>query len=117
MGEEELGVEARRAKNGRMAVFATRSFKKGEVVHWLNGEHVDAPTRTSIEVGVGAYVEDEIGRFVNHSFSPTTEVAGICLVAVRDIEIGDEITFNYVENESKISHPFECSQTGRQVRK
>ena len=36
-------------------------------------------------------------RFTNHSDTPNTRVVGDCAVAVRDIEIGEEITCDYHE--------------------
>lgn len=40
-------------------------------------------------------VQEPPERFVNHSCEPNTEVIDFCLVASRDIGIGEEITCNY----------------------
>ncbi len=81
---------------------------KGDVVLCLNGPIVDRPTRTSIELGEGMHVEDELGRFVNHSSDPTCVVdrKDSLLRAARSLRVGDEITFDYNENETHVVCPF-----------
>jgi hypothetical protein len=112
--EERAGVEVRRRDDGKMGVFATESFHRYQDVLWLKGEYQDR-SKLTIEVSIDSHILDKIGRFVNHSFRPTVEVAGVCLIAVRDIAPGDEITFNYNESEGEIAAPFEDEETGKPV--
>ena len=106
---KELNMLMRKTASGGHGIFTTVSFDAGEVVRDLSdGEHIDHPTRTSIQVGPGVHIEDEIGSFINHSCSPTCVVEGPRVVALVDIEPGDEVTFNYTHNEDSMASPFVC---------
>jgi hypothetical protein len=75
----------------------------------------DEPTRTSIQIEEGLHVEDGIGQYINHSFEPTCKIDGLTVRALKDIVFGEEITFDYTLNESFISSPFVCRDTGTSV--
>lgn len=101
-------------------VFATKEFKKGETIHVLDGEscsleevlkRVDAGIENESDpLGVDEeeYLDlDEISRTFNHSCDPNAFIRGRSeLVAIRDIEKGEEITYDYSttmdDNEEKI---------------
>jgi hypothetical protein len=88
----------------------------GSTVFSLTGEVLDHPTQTSIKIGDGKHIEDYLGRFINHSCNPSVEISGREVVAIRDLEIGDEVTFNYLENEDELVVPFECSCCGKLIK-
>ena len=69
----------------------------------------------TIEISENEHLDDSYARCINHSSSPNLEVHGRKLVALRDIATGDEVTFNYLENESEIASPFVCHETGDHV--
>lgn len=43
------------------------------------------------------HIEDEQGRFINHSCNPSVRIKGNKVIALRDIDPLKEITFNYSE--------------------
>ena len=94
--------------DGVGACVATRSFKSGDTVLELSGPIVTQPTRESIELDRHTHIIDPQGSFVNHAATPTTCVNRGCqrLEAVRDIAAGDEITFDYNQNETCMAAPF-----------
>ncbi|KAJ9505350.1 hypothetical protein QJQ45_028258 [Haematococcus lacustris] len=49
-------------------------------------------------------------EYINHSCNPTAffDTAERQLVALRDIQPGDEVTFNYVSTEFDMATPFDC---------
>jgi len=94
---------------------AARSFSQGERLRALVGPIVGKPTRTSIHVGKNRHIEDDMGRYVNHSCRPSAYVAGNELRASRPILKGEEITFNYLVHEPAISSPFRCDECGATV--
>ena len=101
---------------GNVAV-STRKIPKGLLVRVLNGQNVKSPTRTSIQWGHEAnrrHVEDNIGKYINHSCDPTLRVDGAMpyLWAVKDIAPNTALTFNYIENEDNISSSFICNECG-----
>jgi len=92
------------------------SFSPGEVVRLLDGDVYLHPTRESIRTAPDVHIDDEFGRYTNHSVNPTCKVEGGCLVALVQINPGGEITFNYIENEEKIlASPFVDLETGEPV--
>ena len=84
-----------------------KSVKKGEIVFTLSGKIFDHPTRESIHVGNNKHVYDEFGIFINHSFEPTVYIDGFDVVALMDLNDGDEITFNYNDSEINMANTFQ----------
>ena len=101
---------------GSWGVFAQKPVKQGDPVYILRPFlSRDEPTRTSIQIREGLHVEDGVGQYINHSFEPTCEIDGFTVRALRDLVFGEEITFDYTLNESFISSPFVCRDTGTSV--
>ena len=86
-----------------------KSVKKGEIVFTLSGKMLDHPTRESIHIGDNKHIYDENGIFINHSFEPTVRIDGYNVVALMDLNDGDEISFNYNDSEINMANTF---QTG-----
>ena len=103
-------------EGGSWGVYAQQPAKQGETVYVLRPflSRVE-PTRTSIQIRDGFHVEDKVGQYINHSFNPTCKIEGFSVVALRDIAWGEEITFDYTLNESVVSSPFVCKETGNPV--
>lgn len=90
-------------------VYANREFKKGETVYVLSGEivtfeesirriHEGLEKQTdSLQVDLEKDMDlDDFSRIFNHSCDPNTGIRGISeLFALRDIKIGDQITYDY----------------------
>lgn len=94
---------------GEQGLFATKNIAKDEVVFLLEGEAVDTATRYTIQVG-DIHINDDIGRYLNHSCDPNTyiKVDDKSVRASRDIADGEEISFDYNENEFEMATPFHC---------
>ena len=107
--------DVRENEHGERSTFARFAFEVGELVYTVRGDAQNERTRESIEVGPGQHVEDAYALYLNHSFSPNLEVRGRAMVALKAIAVGDELTFDYLANESAISSPFTCYDTGRRV--
>jgi len=91
-----------------LGVFANRRFKKGEIVIIWNTdailtkeemEELPKSEKRYISPLNGKYLlQQPPARFVNHSCDPNTYVVDDSSdVAIRDIEIGEEITSDYSE--------------------
>lgn len=94
------------------------SFEPGdEVLNIANGKFTEERTRTSIEVFRNFHIEHDVGKFINHSCDPNTEIMGMKFIAIKPIAKGDEITFDYTKNETEIAHPFECACCGKMIEK
>jgi len=101
-------------------VVATEDLEAGQPILQVNGVLVEQPTRYTIQVGEHAHVErpepaelehdldHHPWRFLNHSCAPNAMLRLRTLVALRPIEKGDEVTFDYATTEYDMSCPFPC---------
>lgn len=109
---------------GTLHLLAARPFRAGEEVLRLAGRVVDAPTRFTVELGEGRHLDatpsssdrERMERspwlFLNHACEPNTRLAGEdgrSLLALEDIAVGDELSFDYEANESHMAEPFVCA--------
>tara|TARA_R110002012_G_scaffold224649_1_gene396613 strand:+ start:300 stop:656 length:357 start_codon:yes stop_codon:yes gene_type:complete len=105
-----------KSEGGYKGVYSRIPHKKGTALYSLmNGESVKIPTRTSIEITKNLHIEDEIGSCINHSCDPSCLIKDFFVVTLKDIEAGEEITFNYNESENVVSSPFRCSCCGKMI--
>jgi SET domain-containing protein len=107
-------------------VFASRNFKKGEIVmKWdisrqLTKSEVDKLSEN--EKRYVAYVDRKYilmqppARYVNHSCDANTYAENFCDIAKRDIKKGEEITGNYAEEDIP-EQSFECKCGSKNCRK
>jgi len=103
-------------KDGHKGVVATEETLDTKVVYTLEGPVKLKRTRESIQIGPYTHVEDEYGIFFNHSSKPTVRIVGREVRALKHIKPGDEITFDYMQSESKIASPF-TTEDGQLVQK
>ena len=103
--------------NNIYSVVLERSCSRDSVVRTLGDqEPKSTPTRTSIQIGPSLHVEDSVGKYINHACNPTCKVEGANVVALKDLDKGAEITFNYNENEDRLASPFKCGCCGNEIR-
>lgn len=106
-------------KNGMegLGVFAAKNIKKNVMLFELTGDTVTKATRTSIQIGDHTHVENELGALLNHACKANAKVDKNkrALVSICDIKKGEEITFNYNENEDVLSSPFVCGCCGKVI--
>ena len=89
------------------ATYALKNYNEGDIIRKLEGKIVDTPTRESIHIGDNKHVIDAFGSFINHSFEPNTKIVGNNVIAIKDINQYEEITFNYNDSEINMACPFE----------
>ena len=92
--------------NGK-GLFSLKYVPKGNIVFILSGHIKDTPCKHSIEIGKNKHILDKNGIFMNHSFYPSCKINDNNVVAVKNINIGDELCFNYNESETCMACPFE----------
>jgi len=91
---------------GEYGLYATQPYAQGDVLFVLSGEIFANPTREPIYVGDGIHIHDPFGIYINHSFNPSVRIESYNVRAARDINAGDEITFDYNQNEIQMANPF-----------
>ena len=88
-----------------VGIFASRDFKKGEVVIRPTGDVVDHQTIYSIQIDWECHLDpDPPAKHLNHSCDPNlgirTQANGIPeFIALRDIQKDEEVTFDYAMSE------------------
>jgi len=87
-------------------VYATKMFFPGDIVHLLFGSILNYPTRESIHIGKNKHIIDKLGSFINHSNQPNIKIDGLAVVAIKTININDEIMFDYNSSEINMAEPF-----------
>lgn len=93
-----------------MGLFATKKYVSNNVIYTLSGEINNTPDKYSIEIGTNKHITDKLGVYMNHSFVPNVKIQGVSVISLKTIEVGDEICFNYNENETCMSCPFETPE-------
>lgn len=68
--------------------------------------HLTCCNRETIHIGNDKHIYDDYGIFIDHSFEPNIKIHHDEIFALHDINIDDELTFNYNENECTIANPF-----------
>jgi hypothetical protein len=92
----------------------------GQRLFVLQGHETTVPTRYSIQIARDAHLDQDgtrdmgqvvrhlYWRYMDHDCDPTTLIRGRSVVARRDIEPGEGITFNYNTTEADMAEPFRC---------
>lgn len=107
---------------GGHTVFAKEAIRKGELIVVWSGILVDGEAlaqmpppvrRHSLQVEENHYLvslrDCEPADYVNHSCNPNAGLSGqIALVAMRDIEAGEEITYDYAMSDGSSYDEFAC---------
>lgn len=126
---EGLIGEIRHPEKGH-GLYATRPFKAGELLCMWGGDiltteqfaHCHAQHRMhSVQVAEDLYIVPyggpEPADYVNHSCEPNAGIKGqIAVVAMRDIEPGEEICFDYAMTDATPYDEFNCACGSAQCR-
>ena len=116
--ELEIAKVMARRVNGAYAMMTNCQIAKGDVVLVLQGRITAQPSKYSIQIGEYKHLEPSHDlsdprssiRFLNHSCDPTTYInfEDLTVRALRDLEPGEEVNFNYNTTEYEMVNPFEC---------
>ncbi|MGH9932330.1 MAG: SET domain-containing protein-lysine N-methyltransferase [Pyrinomonadaceae bacterium] len=111
-------VRVRRV-NGAYALITDRAITADEVVFALEGEITEHPSKYSVQIGKHKHLEPlshdpsdvkSLIHFFNHGCDPSTRInfEDLTVRALRDLEPGEEVTFNYNATEYEMANPFNC---------
>ncbi len=104
----KLGVRP----DGQKGLFVTAAARRDEVLIVYDGPVIDHPTRYSVQIDENRHIEgtEESNAYLNHSCAPNTYVDwnGVCLLALRDLQGGEELTCNYLTTDYEIHERFIC---------
>jgi len=106
-------------------VVAAGAIDAGETILTVDGVLSPVPSRFSIQIARDQHVEPGPGgdpvameryqwRFLNHSCAPSAYLRGRALIALRPLQAGEEVTFDYHTTEWDMASPFACLCGARQ---
>jgi len=108
---EYTGMEIEvRANHKGKALYAGRRFHKGEAITRLGGELHKKPKKTTIQVDENTHIDGFWGN-ANHSCEPNTYInfEDFTIRALKEINVGEELSWNYCTTDWDFSSPFKCS--------
>jgi SET domain len=110
-----------REVNGFKGVFAMSHIVESSVIFQLKGTISTQPTKYTIQLGSNEHLTfpairrknddlDYCWQYLNHCCEPNgyVDVDERTFRALRNIEQGEEITFNYLATETVMADPFNC---------
>lgn len=113
ISNHQIAEMRQRVSDGQNALFATRSFQPGEVIADFSAGTIAAePTYLTVQVGVGKHItlQPEFLQYINHSCEPNVffNTTTMQVVALKNIEAEEEMSFFYPSTEWKMTQSFRC---------
>lgn len=95
------------------SLYSTMHFLSGDVLTAFGAAAIlKTPTYLTVQTGIEEHIhlKPEFLKFINHSCDPNVffDTSAMQLIALREIEPGDEFTFFYPSTEWSMAQPFEC---------
>ena len=87
-------------------LYSLKEHNIGDIIHILSGEILGSPTKLTIHIGNNKQILDNFGIYINHSDQTNIKFDGLAVIAIKKINIDDEIVFDYNENEINMAEPF-----------
>jgi len=110
---EEGAVYLDPVKNHHLFISTSRYKKNDTICHFAAREECTVPNRFTVQAGEDKHIllSPIHLQFINHSCNPNAffDVDQLQLVALREIEEGEEITFFYPSSEWEMSESFSCN--------
>lgn len=99
--------------NNQNALFALRFFEEGEIIADFSAGTISAePTYLTVQVGVRKHItlQPEFLQYINHGCDPNVffNTTTMQLVALKNLQPEEELTFFYPSTEWKMTQPFDC---------
>lgn len=101
-------------------LIATTPIVKGALLYRLEGHETPVPTKYSVQIAKDLHLDQSDARdatdrvrrrpwrYMNHSCDPNTRIHEREVLAVRDIAVGEAVTFHYNTTEYEMAEAFEC---------
>ena len=103
--------------NGMKGIYASDHYNNEDRICELEGPELPIADRYTIQIDKRVHLNViEPYRYMNHHCSPSVKIEGKIMTAIKDIEPGDEITFDYNTTEDVLACPFDCKCCGKKIR-
>ena len=108
-GKSLIKIESRNWQAN--AVIATDKIKVRTIIYRSQEFLIlPYPNYQTVQIAENAHILDHVFANLNHHCSPNTfiDICNLTLVAARDIDEGEQLTFAYFTTEVKLDRPFRC---------
>ena len=118
-----------KTKNNGFGIFAGRNIKKSEEIFIVRGKKISAYCipcmgwigRRWLGIGKNMWIKPEKNNLIfytNHSCNPNAEIKyRVKLIATKNINMGEEITFDYAQTESDPYWRMKCRCRSKNCKK
>jgi hypothetical protein len=106
---------------GTFCLIARTPIEQGLPIFLIEGVEMYRPSFASVQVASNVHIDmapdvdltDQMDlypwRFMNHSCDANCYIRDRCVIALRAIEPGEELTFDYNSTEYEMAQPFDCT--------
>lgn len=113
ISDHQFAVVRQNLINNQKAFFAQIAYNPGDVVsEFFAGATLAEPTYLTVQVGIRKHIllQPEHLQYINHSCDPNVffDTHTMKVIALRQISVGDEMTFFYPSTEWDMAQPFSC---------
>lgn len=101
------------ASTGEKSLHATRFFDAGEVISDFSAAQTfNTPNYLTVQTGDDEHImlSPEFLQYINHSCNPNVffDTTTMQVIALKEIQPGDELLFFYPSTEWDMAQPFDC---------
>ena len=98
---------------GEKSLHATAFFDAGDVICGFGAQQVlSSPNYLTVQTGDDTHIilDPEFLQYINHSCSPNVffDTSSMKVIALKEIQPGDEMLFFYPSTEWNMAQPFDC---------
>lgn len=102
-----------KVSNEQNALFTLQQFQAGDVIADFSAGTIAAePTYLTVQVGIRKHItlQPEFLQYINHSCDPNVffNTTNMQLVALKNIQEGEELVFFYPSTEWRMTQSFNC---------
>lgn len=113
VSDHQFAVVRLNLANDQKGFFAQQSYKPGgKVASFSAGAVLPTPSYLTVQIGIDKHIllQPEHLQYINHSCDPNVffDTFSMEIIALRDISVGDEMTFFYPSTEWDMAQPFQC---------
>jgi hypothetical protein len=100
--------------NNQQSLIAEKAFAAGEIIcSFFAKETVNTPTYLTVQLNEDTHftLEPEFLQYINHSCAPNVffNTTTMQLQCLKNIKVGNELTFFYPSTEWQMTQPFVCN--------
>ncbi|MGB3534721.1 MAG: SET domain-containing protein-lysine N-methyltransferase [Microcoleaceae cyanobacterium] len=101
------------SETGNKSLHSAIELKSGQVISGFGSKDVlDSPNYLTVQIGDRQHImlDPEFLQYINHSCSPNVffDTENMKVIALKNIEIGEEFTFFYPSTEWSMDRGFDC---------